>query len=179
MAGTDVTRNNLTLGLSFAHSEGKGNFVGEVDTGNLESRLNAIIPYGSWRSNNGLTIWGLAGAGSGRLLMDTKQNEQDDVESHRSPIDWQMIGGGVRRDLMNEGSFPLSLTTDFLHQRTQSDDTSTGSNPPTATLPACALVWRPPNLLNLERISPFPLPPLYELAMMEATQKLVLVLKPI
>ena len=68
MLGADWTRGPWTAGLMVAHSRGEGEYRG-ADAGEVEATLTGLYPYGRHELNERVTVWGVAGYGTGELTL--------------------------------------------------------------------------------------------------------------
>ena len=133
LLGFDAEWERLLAGLLLARSDGDGAYrQSGGGRGSLESTLTGAYPYARLRLNERLSVWGLAGIGSGDLTL-TQQDE--------APIDTGValrLGAvGVRGTLLaGGGGFDLAVKSDVLWVRTESD-AATG-------LAAAAAAGQPP-----------------------------------
>ena len=67
MLGADWSAPRWTAGALVAHSMGKGTYAG-AGSGTVKSDITGLYPYGQHAlSTSRLTLWGVAGYGSGTL----------------------------------------------------------------------------------------------------------------
>ena len=69
MLGADFTRGRGTAGLVVAHSLGEGGYRSENGGGEIESALTGVYPWGRYAASERLSLWGVAGYGSGTLTL--------------------------------------------------------------------------------------------------------------
>ena len=71
MLGFDAEWPRVLAGLLLAHSEGDGTYSlsDGSDRGTMESALTGVYPYARLRLGGRLSVWGLAGVGSGDLSL--------------------------------------------------------------------------------------------------------------
>ncbi len=119
MLGADFTRGRGTAGLLVSHSEGEGGWRSPVGSGEVESSLTGVYPYGRWQASERLSLWGTVGYGSGSLTL-----RPDGRPAIEADMDLAMAGAGMRNELLTaeqgEGS-SLALTTDGFAVRTASE----------------------------------------------------------
>ena len=120
LAGLDWTRGRTTAGLVASHSRGDGAYNSPSDAGTVESTLTGLYPWGRYALNDRLSVWGVAGYGTGELVLTPK--EQAPIEAD---MDLRMAAAGLRGVLMeapaNDG-FELAVTSDGLIVSTSSDE---------------------------------------------------------
>ena len=120
LAGLDWTRGRTTAGLVVSHSRGDGAYSSPSDAGRVESTLTGLYPWGRYALNDRLSLWGVAGYGTGELVLTPK--EQAPIETD---VDLRMAAAGLRGVLMeapaNDG-FELAVTSDGLIVSTSSDE---------------------------------------------------------
>ena len=118
MLGADFTRRPWTAGLMVAHSRGDGEYRG-ADAGEVESTLTGLYPYGRHEVSERVTLWGVAGYGSGELTLTPEG--QTPVETG---MDLAMGAVGLRGVAVEAeaGVGPeLAVKTDALAVRTSSE----------------------------------------------------------
>ena len=122
--GADVGWDRWLAGAAVAWSEGDGTYSarpGDDESGGVESTLTTLSPYLRYALNERVSLWGLAGAGTGTLSL--KRNDQAPI---RTDISLSMGALGVRGTLLpvsrHEG-LELALRSDLLWVRTESDAT--------------------------------------------------------
>ena len=92
MLGADVSRERGVAGLMLSHARGDGSYRGEGE-GEVASTLTGLYPYGCYRVNDRVTLWGRGGLRRGRAHADAAGPAGD---AHRhGPHDGR--GGGARR----------------------------------------------------------------------------------
>ena len=153
MSGTDYARGQWLLGIALMQSKGKGGYrdtdtVKQVDlpeckekdndtlsdkakevlcngailkgSGDVEATLTAAVPYASFDATERLKVWGALGLGTGDVTL--KPNTGGKLSSD---ISWTMAAGGMRGDVISQGSgFSLAIKSDVLWARTTSDKTN-------------------------------------------------------
>ncbi len=153
MSGTDYARGEWLLGIALMQSKGKGGYrdtdtVKQADlpeckekdndtlsedarkvlcngailkgSGDVEATLTAAVPYASFDATERLKVWGALGLGTGDVTL--KPNVGGKLSSD---ISWTMAAGGLRGDVISQGSgFSLAVKSDVLWARTTSDKTN-------------------------------------------------------
>ena len=153
MSGTDYARGEWLLGIALMQSKGKGGYrdtdtVKQADlpqckeesdttlsdkakevlcngailkgSGDVEATLTAAVPYASFDATERLKVWGALGLGTGDVTL--KPNTGGKLSSD---ISWTMAAGGMRGDVISQGSgFSLAIKSDVLWARTTSDKTN-------------------------------------------------------
>ena len=117
LLGADFTRGRGTAGLVVAHSLGEGGYRSPSGGGEIESTLTGLYPWGRYAASERLSLWGVAGYGSGTLTPEGQAPIETDME-----LTMAALGGrGVVAEAPPEGGLELSLTTDALVVRTTSE----------------------------------------------------------
>ena len=119
MLGADFTRGRGTAGLVVAHSLGEGGFRSPDGGGAVESALTGIYPWGRYAASERLSLWGLAGYGTGTLTLTPEG--QAPIETDMALMMAALGGRGVVAKAPAEGGLELSVTSDALVVRTTSD----------------------------------------------------------
>ena len=120
VVGVDFARGRSMAGLAVAHSRGEGGYRGPIRNGEVESTLTGLFPWGSYAVSERLTVWGMAGYGSGRLTYTP-----EGMPAMETDMDLAMgaVGGrGVLVKAAAEGGLELAAKTDALLVRTTSDE---------------------------------------------------------
>ena len=68
MFGADYAKGPLVAGLSLSHSRGLGEYAG-VSGGQVASSVTGLYPWLGYKATDRVTVWGVAGYGSGGLLL--------------------------------------------------------------------------------------------------------------
>ena len=118
MLGADFERELGMVGLMLTLSRGEGSYRGEGE-GEVSSTLTGLYPYGRYRVNERVTVWGVAGYGEGELTL---------APAGRAPMeagmDLMMGAAGVRGVALEapaDGGLELAVTSDAMAVRTSSD----------------------------------------------------------
>ena len=117
MLGADWAQGPWTAGLMVSHARGDGGYRG-ANSGEVESDLTGLYPYGRYAVSERVTLWGVAGYGSGSLTLTPEG--RDGIETD---IDLMMAAAGLRGVLVKapaEGGPELAAVTDALGVRTTS-----------------------------------------------------------
>ena len=117
LLGADWTRGPWAAGLMLSHSQGEGSYRGS-DTGVVESEVTGLYPYGRHALNDRVTLWGVAGYGTGMLTLTP--DGQDAIETD---IDLKMGAVGLRAVVAKapeEGGPELAAVSDAMGVRTTS-----------------------------------------------------------
>ena len=120
MVGVDFTRGRGMAGLAVAHSRGEGGYQSPIRNGEVESSLTGLYPWGRYAVSERLTVWGMAGYGSGTLTLTP-----EGMPAMETDMDLAMgaVGGrGVLVKAAAEGGLELAAKTDALLVRTTSDE---------------------------------------------------------
>ena len=125
-AGPRSGARRWTAGLMLSRARGEGSYRG-VSTGTVESTLTGFYPYGNYAPTDRVTVWGVAGHGTGTLTLRPEPapvaNPGDDT-AMRTDMDLTMAAAGLRAAVTGppDGGGPeLSVETDVLAVRTRSD----------------------------------------------------------
>ena len=110
MFGADYAKGPLVVGLSLANSRGLGEYAG-AGSGQVASSVTGLYPWLGYRATERVTVWGVAGYGSGGMLLTP--GDQPGLESGLSMA---MAAGGMRGELLagGAGGFGLAYKTDAL-----------------------------------------------------------------
>ena len=119
LLGSDYRRDNWAAGILLSRSKGEGDYRGEVITGELESDLTGVVPWGSIQMSEELSIWGAMGQGQGDLRLQPERESEI-----KADLDWQMLAGGMQSRLIKASErnrMGLSFTGDLLWTETTTD----------------------------------------------------------
>ena len=131
--GADVAGGRWLAGAAVAVSKGEGTFglTGDGSWRNrrstratVESTLTSVLPYARLHLSERVTAWGLAGYGTGELVLTEKGGTE--TERHEADLTMTLGAVGGRGTLVpapEGGGFELALKTDALWVRTESDAT--------------------------------------------------------
>ena len=126
MLGTDWAHDDWTAGLIVSHSRGEGGYrmvpgsaSGPGGSGEIDSSLTGVYPWGRYETGERVTFWGVAGYGEGALTLRTGTGA-----TYRTGMDLAMGATGLRWALVEApaaGGLNLAVKTDSLVVRTRSD----------------------------------------------------------
>ncbi len=115
MLGADFSRDALLAGLMVSHSRGEGGYHSQNGSGEVESTLTALFPYGRYALSERVSVWGMAGYGEGTLTLIPKGQAP-----MRPDMDLVMGALGVRGVLLDgrAGGLKLVAKSDAFAVRT-------------------------------------------------------------
>ena len=119
--GMDYERGRLLAGFAMTHSVGEGTASDAGWRYALGSTATMMAPYARLALSDRVSVWGLAGTGSGRLSLDL---DGDVAQRYRTDLAMTLAATGVRGDLLTPaepGGFALALKADAFWVRTESD----------------------------------------------------------
>ena len=117
MFGADYAKGPLVAGLSLSHSRGLGEYAG-VAGGQVASSVTGLYPWLGYKATDRITVWGVAGYGSGGLLLTP-----DGGPALESGLSMAMAAAGTRGELVagGAGGFALAFKADALWVGTSID----------------------------------------------------------
>ena len=118
MLGANFTLGGGTAGLVVAHSLGEGGYRSPSGGGAVETTLTGLYPWGRYAVSERLSLWGVAGYGSGTLTLTPES--QAPIETDMELTMAALGGRGVVAEAPAEGGVELSVTSDALVVRTTS-----------------------------------------------------------
>ncbi len=129
--GADAAWNRLLAGVAISVSEGEGNFAqAGTDSGTIESSMTTVSPYARFSVNDRVSVWGLAGWGTGdmTIVQDARaangnRPERDEIVT-RTDLEMRLIAGGGRGALIEAdetGGIDLALKADAFHVETEAE----------------------------------------------------------
>ena len=119
--GMDYESGRLLMGFAMTHSVGEGTARDAGWRYALGSTATMAMPYARLALSDRVSVWGLAGTGSGRLSLDL---DGAVPQSYRTDLAMTLAATGVRGDLVTPaepGGFALALKADAFWVRTESD----------------------------------------------------------
>ena len=119
MVGAGWTRRGRTAGLVISHSRGGGSYRSPRGSGDVESTLTGIFPYGRYAVNERLSLWGVAGYGAG-----TQTLTPEGVAPIEADLNLGMVAAGARGELLaaaESDGVELAVKSDALFVRTASE----------------------------------------------------------
>ena len=117
--GLDYADRRVLAGIALSHSEGDGSFSHEGLRSKASSSLTGIFPYVYVDMNDGVSLWGAAGFGSGTLKLRMSEMEA------KSDIATRMGAVGARREFLyaaDNWGVSAALKADALLMRIASDE---------------------------------------------------------
>ena len=117
MFGADYATGPLVAGLSLSHSRGLGEYAG-VAGGQVASSVTGLYPWLGYKATERVTVWGVAGYGSGGLLLTPEGGP-----ALESGLSMAMAAAGTRGELVAGGAsgFELAFKADALWVGTSID----------------------------------------------------------
>ena len=127
--GADAAWNQLLAGVAVSVSEGAGSFDQPgVDSGTVESTMTAVSPYARFMVNDRVSVWGLAGWGTGDMTIVQAANDRGQPERvTRADLEMRLaaLGGrGVLMEAAETGAMDLALKADAFVVETESEPVS-------------------------------------------------------
>jgi len=126
--GADAAWNRLLAGVAISVSEGEGSFDQPgVDKGAIESTMTTVSPYARMNLNDRLSVWGLAGWGTGDMTIVQAANDRQPERPERTDLGMRLAALGGRGALMQAdetGGIDLALRADAFRVETESDPIS-------------------------------------------------------
>ncbi|MCE2481468.1 MAG: hypothetical protein J4F33_00985 [Alphaproteobacteria bacterium] len=124
MLGADYEWGRMLAGLAVSHSTGDGGFAPAGDAHartRIEASLTSAHPYIRIELEEGWSVWGLAGYGTGGMSL-----EEDDIEKQlETDIAMTMGALGLRGDILSAsgpGAFDLAVKSDLQLMKIESDE---------------------------------------------------------
>ena len=117
LLGFDAEWRRLLAGVLLLRSEAEGGYdpLDGGDAGTIASTLTGLYPYARLRLGGRLSVWAVAGAGTGDLTLIRPH------ETIGTGLDVRLGALGLRGALPAVGGFDLALKSDVLWVRTASD----------------------------------------------------------
>ena len=119
--GMDYERGRLLMGFAMTHSVGEGTARDAGWRYALGSTATMALPYARLALSDRLSVWGMAGTGSGTLSLDLDGSV---AQRYRTDLAMTMAATGVRGELVTPAEasgFALALKADAFWVRTESD----------------------------------------------------------
>ena len=131
--GADAEWNRLLAGVAISVSEGEGAFSQPgVDSGTIESTMTAVSPYARFMVTDRLSVWGLAGWGTGDMTIVQAANDRGQPERvTRTDLEMRLAALGGRGALMQAdeaGGIDLGLRADAFWVETEAEAVSNEGN---------------------------------------------------
>ena len=118
--GADFMRGRGTAGLALSHSRGEGGYGSESGTGDIESSLTGIYPYGHYETGERLSLWGVAGYGAGTLRLEPEGARP--IETDTGLVMAALGGRGILLKAPADGGAELAAKADALVVRSRSEE---------------------------------------------------------
>ena len=132
--GADAEWNRLLAGVAVSVSEGEGTFSQPgVDSGTIDSTMTTVSPYARFTVTDRVSVWGLAGWGTGDMtIVQDARAAADGVPARprrvsRTDLEMRLAALGGRGALMQAdeaGGIDLALRADGFYVETGSDPIS-------------------------------------------------------
>ena len=127
--GADAEWKRLLAGVAVSLSEGEGAFDQPgVDSGTIESSLTTVSPYARLGLSDRVSVWGLAGFGTGDMTITQAGNDGGQPERlTRTDIGMRLAAVGGRGALLQAaetGGMDLGLKVDAFYVETESEPVS-------------------------------------------------------
>ena len=126
--GSDAEWNSLLVGVAVSVNEGEGTFSQPgVDSGQIESTMTTVSPYARFTVNERVSVWGLAGWGTGDMTIIQAANENQPERGARTDIEMHLAALGGRSALVKAdetGGNDLGLRADAFYVETEAEPIS-------------------------------------------------------
>ena len=128
--GTDAEWRRLLAGVAVSVSEGEGTFDQPgVDSGSIESTMTVVSPYARVTVNERISVWGLAGYGTGDMTIVQAANDATGQPERitRTDLSMRLAALGGRGALLTadaDGGFDLALKADGFFVQTTAEAVS-------------------------------------------------------
>ena len=122
--GMDYESGDLLTGFAMVHSLGEGTAEGSGRRYAMGSTVATALPYLRWQVSERVSMWSLAGSGTGHLTLDLDDGA---AERYRADLTMRLAAAGMRSELLTPtgaGGFALALKADAFWVRTESDAVS-------------------------------------------------------
>ena len=119
MVGTDWVLDAATAGVMVSRSRGEGGYRSPGGSGEVESTLTGLYPYGHYAVSERLSVWGVVGYGKGSLTLTPEGQAPMETD-----MDLTLAGAGLRSVMVAapaEGGLELAANPDGFVVRTSSD----------------------------------------------------------
>ena len=127
--GADAEWNRLLAGVAISVSEGEGTFAQpDMDSGTIESTMTVVSPYARLALTERVSVWGLAGWGTGDMTIVQAANDRGQPERvTRTDLEMRLAAVGGRGALLEAdeaGGIDLALKADAFYVETESEAVS-------------------------------------------------------
>ena len=130
--GADAQWNRLLGGVAISVSEGEGSFAQPgVDSGKIESTMTTVSPYARFMVTDRVSVWGLAGWGTGDMTIVQAANENQPERVTRTDLEMRLGAIGGRGALLTQdadGGMDLALKADAFFVETEAQAISNEGN---------------------------------------------------
>ena len=113
MVGADYAKGPMVVGLSLAHTRGRGGYRGlsSVSSGEVASAVTGLYPWLGYTLSDRVSVWGVTGYGKGALTLTPGE-----AAALRTGLSMAMAAGGVRGELADSvvAGFGLAFKADAL-----------------------------------------------------------------
>ena len=119
--GMDYESGDLLTGFAMVHSLGEGTAEGSGRRYAMGSTVATALPYLRMRLSDRVSVWSLAGSGTGHLTLDLDDGA---AERYRADLTMRLAAAGMKTELLTPteaGGFALALKADAFWVRTESD----------------------------------------------------------
>ena len=105
--GVDArVHDDLLVGVALSHSEGEMSYTMGEERGGMDARLTSVLPYGRWTAGEGLSVWGLMGAGWGQGRLKDRWGEVE------TGMGMELLAMGWRKEWGGEAGMQWALKGD-------------------------------------------------------------------
>ena len=118
-----------------------------MDKGKIESTMTAVSPYARFMVNDRISVWGLAGWGTGDMTIVQAANENQPERISRTDLSMRMAALGGRGALLQAdetGGIDLGLKADAFYVETEAEAVSNEGNTTADGEPGAARAGRQP-----------------------------------
>ena len=138
--GADWASEQWTAGLALGHSRGSGGYreggvCGDNDhcAGDIEAMLNGLYPYAGIELTERLSVWAVAGYGTGEVTVTPQTPEGRNRTPMSADLTLSMGAAGLRNEVFraeSDGGFDLAVKGDARFARTSSEAVRTPARGP-------------------------------------------------
>ena len=133
MLGADVGTDHWTAGVALSSAKGDGPYqMNDANSngcmrGTVDSTLTSVHSYAEVQLNRAVSLWGIAGHGTGDMTIDQDVDTHCAGASYKTDIDMTMAAAGLRGQVLEAAAgdaLDMAVRTDALWLRTTSDKTA-------------------------------------------------------
>ena len=121
LMGLDYAAGRWLAGMALSWSDGDGRYRSDVDSGDVDSHLAGVYPYGRYALNDNLSVWGVAGYGLGEMRLQQTRDGKPAGEALKTGINLGMGATGLKGIVYASEATELAVKSDFLLVRTTSE----------------------------------------------------------